>query len=580
MEQGRLQQAINLTEHIMRTYYCQRDIDAVLEQMAPDATWIGPGAREKKYTLGEISTYFEQGKNLVPSCEVSTPDLRVVELGAEYCLVTGSVIVRTTPDSQLLIEVEQRVSFTFRLRDERFEVVHMHLSNPYEEMGEEEFFPHKAGAQSYQYLQQILREKMEVLDMIAANIDGGLKGSNDDDTFSYFYVNEGLPRMLGYTYDEFMEKTGGTAVGAVYPPDCQAAVDECIRCFEKGPVYSTEYRMEKKDGTLMWVMDTGRKVLDSDGITRINSIIMDITPLKQALFELEIERERYRIALQHITGAMCEYDLDEDLFTIYQQSNNKEGKEIKQLEISHFSKKISTGKLLSKEDGEKLRSLCMGEETGVIEFHTQLLHQNEEWCWVQFSCSVLSDHAGIPVRAIGVLKDITKEKQHNIELLKKAQQDGLTGLLNQTTVKERIKEYLRESNRENRDQSTLFMLDLDHFKSINDCNGHMYGDKVLIETACILEQVLGCDSKVGRLGGDEFFALVNNLKAEDVIVLAEELIQKIRGIGNDRGVSISCSIGIVYGFQPEEEYVQLFNRVDQALYQAKNNGRDCFFIST
>lgn len=578
MDQKLRKQAVELTEHIMRTYYCQRDIDTMLHYMAQNATWIGPGEREKKYTLYEMRTYFEQGKDSVPSCEVSDPDLRAVDLGEDYCLVTGSMTIRTVPGSQLLLQVDQRVSFTFRFNGGRFQVVHMHISNPYGEMDRDEYFPHKIGSQSYRYLQQLLREKTEVLDMIAGNINGGLKGSNDDSTFSYFYVNEGLARMLGYTHDEFMEKTSGTAVGAVYPPDLPAALADCERCFAQGPVYSTEYRMEKKDGSLIWVLDSGRKMVDSEGITRINSIIMDITPLKQALFELEVERERYRIALEHITGAMCEYDIDKDVFTLYRKAGGNEERVIEPFEILDFSREICSGTLANSEDGASVLSLCTGKSAGSVELRTVLPYRDGQWYWVQFSCSLIYDHAGTPVRAIGMLKDITAEKQRNLELLNQARHDGLTGLLNQTAVRQSIEIFLAQSGEAMPFNCALLMLDLDRFKEINDFNGHAYGDQVLIKTARILEQTMGADSILGRLGGDEFLVLIKHTDSDDVLHMAEEIIYRVREIGADKDLSISCSIGIARRARREEPISQFFERADRALYHAKNHGRDGYWV--
>lgn len=576
MDQKLQQQALKLTEQIMNAYFCQRDIHTVLNLMAPDATWIGPGEREKKYTLDEIRTYFELAKDFVPSCDIFAPDLHVIDLDEHCCMVTGSMVIRTTPESELLLEVNQRISATYRYRDGRLQLVHLHNSNPYGEMEQDEYFPHRIGAQSYQYLQRLLREKTEVLDMIAGNIDGGLKGSNDDDTFSFFYVNEGLPRMLGYTYDEFMEKSGGTAVGASYPPDMPAALADCIRCFSQGPSYSTEYRMEKKDGSLIWVQDTGRKMVDNEGITRINSIITDITPLKRALFDLEVERERYRIALEHITGAMCEYDVEKDLFTLYRQTDLNGKCCIRQSEIPDFSQVIGAGALADAADGAAFLARCKGKVTGSMELRTRLPYQNDAWYWVQFSCSVIYDRAGVPVRTIGMLKDITEERARNMALLDQAQHDGLTGLLNQTSAREAIQSYLT-MHCDSAPSSALIMVDLDRFKEVNDFNGHAYGDKVLVETAGILAEVMGDNCIVGRIGGDEFLALVPCLAPESATRLAEEIVRRVRSIDEDRDFAVSCSVGVAHRKQGEP-FAQFFERADRALYQAKNDGRNRYAV--
>lgn len=580
MDLKQRQQAVAITEEIMRTYYCKRDIYAVLDYMAPDATWIGPGEREKKYTLEEMRTHFELGKDAIPSCEVSDADLRAVDLGENICLVVGSLMVRTTPESKLVLEVDQRVSFTYRLTGEIFQVVHMHISTPYGEMRRDEYFPRELGAQSYDYLQRLLREKTEVIDMIAGNITGGLKGSNDDSTYSYFYVNEGLPRMLDFTYDEFMVKTGGTAVGAVYPPDLAAALADCARCFAQGSVYSTEYRMEKKDGSLIWVLDSGRKAVDAEGITRINSIVTDITPLKQALFDLEVERERYRIALENITGSMCEYDIAADLFTVYQQTMEDGAPGVKKLEFFRFSQSVRSGSPVHAEDAEAFLDLCTGRRSGLMEFRTRFFFPSGPWCRAQFSCSVISDSTGGPVRSIGMLKDITEETQKNQALLNQAQRDGLTQLFNQTAVRDAIQAYLTEVYGREEQKSALLMVDLDHFKEVNDSNGHLYGNDVLVETARILEDAAGPGSIVGRTGGDEFIVLIKDAEPAVVDRLAGEIIRRVSKIGEDIAFPISCSVGIAYQISGDESFSQFFRRADKALYRAKDGGRNQWTMDT
>lgn len=566
------QQAVALTEEIMRTYYCKREIYAVLDHMADDAAWIGPGERERKYSLEDIRAYFELGKDAIPSCEVSDMELRDMELGENLCLVMGSFTVRTTPESKLVLEVHQRVSVTYRLIEGIFKVVHMHISNPYGEMKEEEYFPNEIGSRSYQYLQRLLREKTEVIDMITGNITGGLKGSNDDSTYSYFYVNEGLPGMLDFTYDEFMKKTGGTAVGAVYPPDLPNALEDCARCFAQGPVYSTEYRMQKKDGSLIWVLDSGRKALDAEGVMRINSIVTDITPLKQALFDLEVERERYRIALNNITGSMCEYDIAQDLFMIYQQTEVYGERDVKKLEFPHFSVTVRAGGLVHPEEGEAFLDLCTGKSKENLEFRTCFFQPDAPWRWDQFSCSVICDSAGIPVRSIGMLKDITDEKQKNLKLLNQAQMDGLTQLLNQTAARVAIQEYLLDEDGQTAYKSALLIVDLDRFKEVNDSNGHLYGDEVLKKTARILEDTAGAGSIVGRTGGDEFIILIKD--AEAVLPLAKKIVFRVSEICTDSACPISCSIGIAYRTNSEESFSQFFRRADKSLYRAKDGGRN------
>ena len=76
-------------------------------------------------------------------------------------------------------------------------------------------------------LEEEMRQKNRQMEVIMSSIAGGLKISNDDDTYSYAFVSREAAALFGYTVDEFMEATGGTAVGNVYPPDLPGALADC-----------------------------------------------------------------------------------------------------------------------------------------------------------------------------------------------------------------------------------------------------------------------------------------------------------------------------------------------------------------
>ena len=121
-----------------------------------------------------------------------------------------------------------------------------------------------------------LRFKNEIIKMIDDTISGGLKGSLDDENYTFFFVSDALPRMLGYTYEEFMEVSSGCAAGLVYPPDLPGALKKVEEDFSKGIQYSAKYRVRKKDGSLIWVLDSGQKFVDEHGNYKINSFIAQI----------------------------------------------------------------------------------------------------------------------------------------------------------------------------------------------------------------------------------------------------------------------------------------------------------------
>lgn len=138
-------------------------------------------------------------------------------------------------------------------------MTHMHVSAPNSIVKEKEYYPEEMSVENYRLLKRLLIEKTQQMEILAQTTAGGMKGSLDDEDYTFFYVNDELCNMLGYTYDEFMEMSGGTAKGAIYPPDVPKAMRDCRECFKKGDEYKTEYRIRKRDGTLLWVMDYGKR---------------------------------------------------------------------------------------------------------------------------------------------------------------------------------------------------------------------------------------------------------------------------------------------------------------------------------
>lgn len=568
--------APELVRHILMSFYVNRDIDEVLRYLSKDITWIGPGEQEFLTSFNEIKDYFYAGQNEVPSCDMNNETFEVVSEDKYRCMVVGKYTIRTKENDQMVLEVCQRCTFEIIENNGQLLVRHMHISNPYSEMQVDEFFPNKIGTQSYDYLQRLLKEKTEVIEMITNNINGGLKGSNDDDTYSFFYVNEGLPKILGYTYDEFIEMSGGSAVGAVYPPDLPKALEDCQRCFEKGTTYSSEYRIRKKDGTLMWVLDSGMKSLNSDGIVKINSIITDITQLKNIESELKLERERYRIALQNITDIMFEYDIENDNFIRYQRVEIDRKIELENFETKNYSTILKDGESIHLDDIGKLLEVLHGNLRETIEIRQLESLTKDEWRWIRVQCSVIYDGDHNPIKTIGVLKDITEDKSKLEKLIAQTQRDPLTQLYNQKASENFIDEYLCNTEQKNND--ALMVIDIDDFKTVNDTFGHLEGNEVLVAVSKILMKNVDDKDIVARIGGDEFMIFMKSLTKDSVIKSINDILTDVSKIKVKDNHQITLSIGIAFAADSSKAYKNLFSKADEALYLAKASGKNCYRI--
>ncbi|MFR9190356.1 MAG: PAS domain-containing protein, partial [Anaerotruncus massiliensis (ex Togo et al. 2019)] len=150
-------------------------------------------------------------------------------------------------------------------------------------------FPEKIGRQSYDFVQERLAaleaqtvQQNRQMEVVMSSIAGGLKISRDDETYSFAFVSREAAALFGYTVEEFMEASGGSAVGAVYPPDLAHALADCAEAFRDGGLsYSTRYRVRCKDGSLKWIIDSGKKARDAEGNWMVNSLYLDVTQAEE-----------------------------------------------------------------------------------------------------------------------------------------------------------------------------------------------------------------------------------------------------------------------------------------------------------
>ena len=171
----------------------------------------------------------------------------------------------------------------------------------------------------------------------------------------------------------------------------------------------------------------------------------------------------------------------------------------------------------------------------------------------------------------------------NVLLQLMAYRDSLTGLPNRRAFEDHYERVTRALARSEKKQLVLAVLDLDHFKKLNDDYGHDYGDGALAEIALTLAQFARRSLDMSaRLGGEEFALLLYDCDAENARVRLAELVQviaemKIENRNTDRGV-LTCSIGAaVVG--PNESFGTAYRTADELLYQVKNAGRNNFALA-
>ncbi len=167
------------------------------------------------------------------------------------------------------------------------------------------------------------------------------------------------------------------------------------------------------------------------------------------------------------------------------------------------------------------------------------------------------------------------ESQYHAVVASMALTDGLTNLANRKHLDSVLTEEIARSRRHGRELS-LLMIDIDHFKRINDQHGHTGGDHVLRRIGLILQQRLRPGDKIGRYGGEEFCAILPETGLRDAAHVADLLRARLAEenfIADGQRVSVTVSIGVA-ALQTETQPTDLYRAADQRLYRAKESGRN------
>jgi diguanylate cyclase (GGDEF)-like protein/PAS domain S-box-containing protein len=179
---------------------------------------------------------------------------------------------------------------------------------------------------------------------------------------------------------------------------------------------------------------------------------------------------------------------------------------------------------------------------------------------------------------LAIVRDITERKKSEALIWEQANFDTLTKLPNRNMLYDRLREGLKKAQR-TQSRLAVLSLDLDKFKDVNDTLGHDFGDRLLIEAGKRLNACVRETDTVARLGGDEFCIVIENVEdVSNIDRIANNILESLAEpfLLDDIKAFISTSIGIT--FYPEDgmDFDDLLKKSDQAMYFAKNRGRNCF----
>ncbi|MDB0438810.1 diguanylate kinase [Clostridioides difficile] len=389
-----------------------------------------------------------------------------------------------------------------------------------------------------------------------------------------YYINQPKyknVRLVPQTYE-----SQSICFGVVNPSD-----EELLSIFNKSIISIPSEKMQsiiyqnttyRQDFSLLYIMQQN----PVETILIVASLLLCIiggmawslhtrTSMNQKIsLELKKHTEVYEMASEYF----FEYDYKQDKLIIsmkgrgistYYGMSKCDNSTISDIEIEH---------------SKKFFDVLKSQENGTTEMYSICPDGNCHW--IRITSKIIYNDKKIPVYVIGKISNIDSEKEEKERLLDKAQKDGLTNIFNAAYIRKLTAESL--SNLSPDKNGALLILDIDYFKSINDTYGHLIGDNILINVARVLDRSFGDDDIVGRLGGDEFSIYIRDIvNKEELVSKCNDVYEQIHLIKLPNGQSLSISMGVVIA-RHGQEYDELYQIADDALYDSKKQGRDKYKI--
>jgi len=405
---------------------------------------------------------------------------------------------------------------------------------------------------------------------------GSILRCRNDEAFTLLELGGHVPILAGYTREELKQVFSNQLMAMILPEDRKMVQNAFREQFLRGNSAEVELRIRHKDGSLRWILDKSQLCLGSDGQEYLNVFLTDITHTKQDQDALREKLERYEIILAQTENVLFQWDISEDVLTfsdtwekIFGFLPMRGNARIRLAESAHLHPDDLPMLM------DRISSLENGSSYESVEVRISTAKGRYIWCRIR--ASAVPGIQGKLEKVVGIIINIDAEKQAARQLQDRAERDSLTKLLNKNAVRRQAEEYLARFP--GGASCAMLIIDLDNFKQVNDQYGHLFGDAVLTRAAREIEKLFRNQDIVARIGGDEFLVLMRGVSERPLLEnRCQRLLQNFRNIFHNYQfqLPLSCSIGISLSPEHGISYYDLYNHADQALYQAKRQGKNTY----
>lgn len=390
--------------------------------------------------------------------------------------------------------------------------------------------------------------------------------------------------MLGYRPGELDGDPNGWLT-LIHPDDLDR-VQAADRAYEEGSAeyFEAEFRMRRKDGSYIWILDRG-KVTERDDQGRMLRAIGTLTDisarketeqrLEQSAKELTAEKERLRLTLESIGDAVICTD-SEGRITFVNPAAEK---------LTRIPASEALGRPLGavyhsvdEETGETLMPAGPSTVARVRNSNRAVLVRSDgSRCSVREVVSPIRSESGASAGQVLVFQDFTDARALQRQLAYAANHDALTGLDNRASFMAAANALPRAS-RHDGIRAHLAFIDLDRFKAVNDTSGHAAGDALLRKVAASIRSVVRSHGKVARLGGDEFAVIFPAASDEEACELTRAIVASVAALRfewHGRFHSVGASAGLSCLDESCGSIDEVLAAADHACYEAKASGGGC-----
>ncbi len=309
-------------------------------------------------------------------------------------------------------------------------------------------------------------------------------------------------------------------------------------------------------------------------LNKINEQLhLQMAERKRAEVDLQKSELKYRTIFENVQDIFFQTDANGNIIEISPSI----------LKYTGYSREELIGKpeasfYLNLEDRGKMLEIM--QKTGeVVDYEVVIKAKDDHQVHASLHAHLLYDKEGNPAGVEGVMRDITERiqtaahlKQLNEILSRQATTDPLTGIANRLKFNDVLNTEIRRATRFSLSLS-LIMFDIDDFKKINDIFGHHVGDNILRELTALVTQHVRIHDLFARWGGEEFMIMATNTSIENARHYAEKLLRIIEKHDFPNVRQVTCSFGVAQ-LGIDENDIRFMQKVDNALYQAKAQGRN------